>query len=60
MFELINLCIQTESVIVTGKDDKWWERKLVFQMSGKNDARKVFISFLEKHPEINWTESGEK
>lgn len=60
MFELINLCIQTESVIVTGKDDKWWEPKLVFQMSGKNDARKVFISFLEKHPEINWEESGGK
>lgn len=60
MFELINLCIQTESIIVTGKDDKWWEPKMVFQMAGKNDARNVFINFLEKHPEITWTESGEK
>lgn len=60
MFELINLCIQTESIIVTGKDDKWWEPKMVFQMAGKNNARETFIDFLKKHPEMSWTESGGK
>ena len=33
---------------------------MVFQMAGKNNAREKFIEFLKKHPEMSWTESGEK
>lgn len=60
LFELINLCILTGSIPVTGTDEQYWEPKYVFQMSGENNAQNRFEDYLNSKSEIKWEESGSK
>lgn len=60
LIELVNLCILTNSIVVTGTDELWWKPQYVIRLSGENDAKNVFFNFLSKHSEIKWEESGSK
>ena len=60
LFELMDLCIKTGAIAVTGTDELWWQPKYVFQMSGENNSKDEFIAFLSKHEDIKFEESGEK